>query len=502
MSEPGRKVYLAVDLGASSGRVMAGEWNDGKLSLKEVNRFKTPSVKIGRYWHWDILSIYSSVEEGLRKAVQRYGESVVSVGVDTWGVDYGLLDEEGELLANPICYRDSRTEGVSDDLHDTLSKERIYAETGIDFMFFNTLYQHAAEARDGRTAYLHADRALFLPDLINFWLSGVKATERTIASTSQMLNPKTGDWSEPLLEAVGVSRSLLGKIVEPGTRLGPIQASVQESLGSHAFEVVAAPGHDTASAFMALSGNEPDYGILSSGTWSLMGVELQEPNCSLEAMDAGLSNEIGYGRSVRFLTNICGMWLLEESLRQWRRKGQDLEYSEIAQLTREAEPMACFFDPDDPVFSSPGDMPQRIVDYCKATGQPAPSSVGQVARSIFDSLALKYRFVFEKLQRFAPRPLKGLHILGGGSRNEQLNQMTADALGVPVYAGPSEATAIGNICSQLIANKELADLASAREMVKRSFAIERFEPNKSSLYEEASKRFAKLLDRDLESTRS
>lgn len=495
MTQSDADIFLAVDLGASSGRVMAGEWAGARLALEEIHRFRTPSVKLGSYWHWDVLNLYSNIVEGLRKAGQRYGSQIVSVGVDTWGVDYGLLDETGELLANPICYRDTRTDGVYEELCGALGKAKIYQETGIQFLFFNTLFQYAAERRDGRAAYRSAKRALFLPDLINFWLSGVKATERTIASTSQMLNPRTGKWSQPLLEKLGVEESFLGEIVEPGTTLGPLREELAQELAVDSIEIVAAPGHDTASAFMAVAGNDPDYAILSSGTWSIMGLALEEPNCSEEAMEAGFSNEIGYGRSVRFLKNICGMWLLEESLRHWKREGEDLSYAEIAQLAREAEPMTSLFDPDDPVFATPGDMPRRIVDYCNATGQPAPASVGEFARSIFDSLALKYRYVFKRLESFAPRPLKGMHVLGGGSKNKLLNQMTADALGVTVLAGPSEATAIGNIATQLIAAGKLDGLAAAREMIGASFSIERFEPQQNALYLEASERFTALVER-------
>ena len=489
-------VYLAVDLGASSGRVMAGNWDGHRLILDEVHRFHTPSVKLGAYWHWDILGLYANIVEGLRRAVQRHAGHIVSVGVDTWGVDYGLLDARGELLANPICYRDGRTDGLIEELCRAVGRERIFAETGIQFMFFNTLYQLAAERRQRRAAFAAADRLLFLPDLLNYWLSGVKATERSIASTSQMLNPVTGDWSQPLLEALGIEGKLLGEIVESGSTLGPLKESLANEIGAEdGIQVVVAPGHDTASAFLALAKNDPDYAILSSGTWSLMGLELDKPDCSAAALEAGFSNEIGFGRSVRFLKNICGLWLLEESRRQWQRQGQDLSYAEIAELAQEAEPLACLFDPDDPVFSTPGDMPSRIIEYCHATGQPAPVNVGEIARAIFDSLALKYRYVFRRLERFAPRPLKGLHVLGGGSRNRLLNQMTADAVGLPVVAGPAEATAIGNILTQLIASGEIANLREGREMVGRSFPIEVFEAQRSERYEEASKRFKALVER-------
>lgn len=472
---------------------MAGEYDGERLQLEELHRFPTPSVRLGRYWHWDALSLYREIVEGLRICGQRYEGNLVSVSVDTWGVDYGLLDSEGELLANPICYRDDRTEGLIEELEGTLGRELIFSETGIQFMFFNTLYQLAAEKRDGRIAFRAAERALFLPDLINFWLSNVKATERSIASTSQMLNPATGDWSEPLLKEVAVAKSFFGEVVESGTLLGPLTPELQEQTGVGPLSVVATLGHDTACAFAAIPGNEDDFAVLNSGTWSIMGLELQDPDCSSEALQAGFSNEIGYGGTVRFLTNICGMWLLEESLRHWKREGVDYCYADLAQLAREAEPMRSLFDPDDPAFAKPGDMPGRIVEYCNRTCQPAPTSAGEIARSIFDSLALKYRFVFKKLERFSPNPLRGMHVLGGGSRNKLLNQMAADAIGLPVLAGPSEATAIGNIMVQAIATGEIASLEAGRDMVARSFPLERFEPQQTSIYRESVERFERLV---------
>ena len=494
MSMTDAQVYLAVDLGASSGRVMAGKWDGQQLTLDEVHRFATSSTMLGKYRYWDVLDLYSNIVNGLRKAVAQWGNAIVSVSVDTWGVDYGLIDIKGELLSNPICYRDDRTQGLMDEWDSRVGRQRIYSETGIQFLFFNTLYQLAAERRYERAAFRAAERLLFLPDLFNYWLSGVQVTERSIASTSQLLNPNTGQWSTPLLESLDLEEAFLGTVVEPGTELGSLRDSLSEELGDQKMKVVAAPGHDTACAFMALAGNEPDYAILSSGTWSLMGLELHSPNCSEEALSAGFSNEIGYDRSVRFLKNICGMWLLEESRRQWARQGDELTYSDLAQMAREAEPLGSLFDPDDPIFAAPGDMPARIAEYCRRAGQPAPSTVGQIARSIFDSLALKYCFVFKKLEGFSSAPLKGLHVLGGGSRNRLLNQLTADALGLPVIAGPAEATAIGNICCQLIADGKLKDLSAAREMIASSFPVETYKPTHASLYSEASDRFKQLVE--------
>jgi len=486
------KVFLAVDLGASSGRVMAGECVNSELRLEELHRFPTKAVKLEQRWHWDVLSLFGDITDGLRKASQRYSGRIVSISVDTWGVDYALLDERGEMLANPICYRDDRTDGMIEVLCESLGRERIFAESGIQFMFFNSLFQFAAEKRDERPAFKAAKQAAFLPDLFNYWLSGKLVTERSIASTSQMLNPKTGSWSRPLLDEVGLQESFFAEIVEPGTALGPLREELQSQIDCVAISVVSTLGHDTACAFAAVPGNMQNFAVLNSGTWSIMGLELDEPDCSPETLAEGFSNEIGYGGSVRFLKNICGMWLLEECLRHWRAEGEDFGYADLAQLAREAEPLRSLFDPDDPVFAKTGDMPARIVEYCRRTQQPVPSNAGEVARSIFDSLALKYRHVFKRMERFAPSPLKGLHVLGGGSKNKLLNQMTADALGLPVLAGPSEATALGNIVAQIIACGDLRNLREGRELIERSFPLDRFEPHQASMYIEAAERFEKL----------
>lgn len=488
-------IFVAADLGASNGRVIAGVWDGDTLQLDEIQRFATPAIRLKGYCYWDVLFLHSNIVEGLRKIAQRYGEQVVSISVDTWAVDYGLLDSAGELLANPICYRDDRTNGVMEDCLSFVGREEIYKETGIQFLPFNTLYQLVAERRECRIAFESATRLLFLPDLLNYWLSGVMATERTVASSSQMLNPHTGDWSKLLLEMVELGKPFMGSLVEPGTVLGGLKDDLAKDLGASNLKVVAGAGHDTASAFLALPSNETDYAILSSGTWSLMGLELKEPNCSVEALEAGFSNEIGYGGTVRFLKNICGLWLIEESLRQWRREGEDLSYDALVSLANEAEPMASLFDPDDTLFSTPGNLPERIRDYCRESGQVEPLSIGGVVRSIFDSLVMKYRYVFRTLGTLSPRALKGIHILGGSSRNALLNQMTADALGVSVVAGPAEATSIGNLMVQMIASGCIAGVAEGREMVGRSFPVERYRPRATSCYESESERFRLLVEK-------
>lgn len=487
--------FLAVDLGASSGRVMVGLWDGERLAMEEAHRFPTLSARVDGRWSWGVEELFESVVEGMRRAIARHGERVVSVGVDTWAVDYALLGERGELLAAPVCYRDSRTQGMMEQLCQSVGKCRIYEETGIQFLFFNTLYQLAAERAQGRKVYGAARRLLFLSDLFNYWLSGRMATERSIASASQMLDPRSGDWSPLLLEAVGARREFMGEVIESGSDLGPVQESVARRIGSASLRVIAVPGHDTACAFMGLGADEPDFAILSSGTWSLMGLELEQPNCGQAAMEAGFSNEIGFGRSVRFLKNICGLWLVEECRRQWTAEGRELSFDEIASAAEQAAPLRSLIDPDNPRFARPGDMRERIAAYCRETEQPVPEGVGPLARCIFESLALKYRTVFRQLQGFAPRALRGLHVVGGGSRNRVLNSMTADATGLPVMAGPAEATALGNLAAQLIATGRLPDLAAARRMIARSFEVERVEPSHPEIYDTVENRWLALLER-------
>ncbi|WP_309028516.1 rhamnulokinase [Pelagicoccus enzymogenes] len=489
----GRKVYIAVDLGATSGRVIAAVWEDGKLELVEKHRFETPSVRLRGRWHWDFLSLYSEILYGIKTAVEFYGADVVSVGVDTWGVDYGLLDESGELLANPVCYRDERTGPMVKQVCEKLGKDLIYAETGIQFMFFNTIFQIAAEVSQSRTAFKTATRLLFLPDLINFWLSGVQSTERTAASTSQMLNPHTKTWSEPILAELGVSSEFLGGVVDPGAKLGLVTQEVAEAIGTSDLSVVTVAGHDTGSAFMALPEVQPNYGILSSGTWSILGFELDAPNTSPEAAAAGFSNEVGYGGTIRFLKNICGLWLLEECRRSWIAQGEEATYPTIMEEAAKCEPMRSLIDPDYSAFATAGGMPEKIQAFCKEKGEPVPETNGQIARCIFDSLALKYDFVFQILEKITGRQLEGLFILGGGSRNDLVNQLAADALGLPVVVGASEATAVGNVMAQMIADGEAEDLAGARNLVAPSFSPRRFEPRPGVVTTEIKQRFSALV---------
>ncbi len=491
------KIYLAIDLGATSGRVIAGMYDSSsrKLELDEVSRFPTKTVEEQGSLKWDIGDIFDRIAEGLSAAAQKYADRIQSIGVDTWAVDYGLIDENGDLLGNPYHYRDSRTDGVPEAIRGIVSDKMIFAETGIQFLFINTINQLFAEMRDPSSKIDRAKRLLFIPDLVNFWLTGSAGQERTVASTSQLLNPITGAWSDRLLTSLGLPEGLFTPVLEPGSSLGNLTPSLQESTSLGPVPVVAVASHDTASAFVALPGSRSDYAIMSSGTWSLMGIELEKPELGREALADGFSNEIGFAGTVRFLKNICGMWLIEECLRKWASEGKTYAYDQVVEIARSYDGPLYLIDPDAPSFAAPEDMPAAIQAYCQKTEQIVPVEKAAILRGLFMSLALKYKYVFLKLQNHATVPLKGLFMLGGGARNRFLNQLTADALGVPVQTGPSEATAVGNIAVQMIANDDLEALSDARTMVGKSFPSEIFEPRNADQFKELYRKFVALVER-------
>ncbi|MBK1879378.1 rhamnulokinase [Pelagicoccus mobilis] len=490
-------VALAVDLGASSGRVVAGEFKGESLEIVELHRFPTRNVSIGESCYWDVLFIYSEILEGVSLALKRYGERVKSIGVDTWGVDYGWLDQDGNLLGNPHQYRDSRTEGMRELAAELMEEEEIFAETGIQPMFFNTLYQVLSERKGGEALMKAASRLLFMPDLMNYWLSGVMANERTIASTSQMLKPDTGEWALEVLDRMGIPGHLFGDIVEPGTVLGPLRKSVGQEIGAPVgsdISVVAVGSHDTASAVAGRPAKAGQRAFLSSGTWSLLGIEADAPILSAEALAEGFSNEMGVGGKVRFLTNICGLWLIQECRAQWASEGEELSYAEMARIAEDAPEFTAVVDPNDPLFAQAGDMPQKICQYCMDTGQVVPETKGQILRVATESLAAKYRLVWDKLRSFSDEPLASLNVVGGGCQNEFLNQCTANALGVAVTAGPVEATAIGNVVTQLQAVGAIDSLEEGRDLVRRSVETKTFTPEKMSQWSGYVERLRSLVE--------
>ena len=487
------RIYLAIDLGASSGRVMAGSFNGRRLTLEEVHRFPNGGHLINGHFYWNFVGLFSEIKLGLTKAAATYGPSIVSLGVDTWGVDYGLLDESGCLLGMPFQYRDSRTDGMMARTYRRLSKRKVYEITGIQFMFFNSLFQLMAEKVGRGSALAAARKLLFAPDLINFWLSGKAVNEYTIASTSQLLDARTGRWSKELMRKVGLPERMFGPIVQPGTVLGGLTHEVSQETGLGAIKVVAPGCHDTASAVAAVPAQGKDFVYLSSGTWSLMGVETKRPVITDKSHAYGFTNEGGVCGTIRVLKNICGLWLIQECRRLWSQQGQKLDFDDLRKEAMAARPFAALINPDDPAFATPGDMPARIAAFCQRTGQKAPATRGAIVRTIYESLALRYRDVFAKLEDLTGRRHDVLHVVGGGARDTVLNQFTADALQHTVVAGPVEATALGNILMQMLANGDVRNLSEGRLLLQKSFPTTRYEPNLAAPWDEALARFQKVV---------
>ena len=464
--------YLAIDLGAGSGRVMLGRFDGERLAVEELHRFGNPGVEILGRLHWDALGLFREMRQGMSAAAVF---KPVSLGVDTWGVDFALLDRDGDLLRNPYHYRDARTLGKMDEAFSVVPRERIFESTGMQFMEFNSLFQ--LFSMKGSPALEAARSLLMMPDLFHYWFTGERVCEFTDTTTSQCYDPRRRDWARSVLEALGLPTEIFGEVVDPGTDLGGLRPSIADECGLPAMRVVAPGTHDTASAVAAVPAQEGDWAYLSSGTWSLLGVEADRPHVTPAVLAKNFTNEGGVCRTTRLLKNICGLWLLEECRREWSRHGVATEYAELVAQAGECEAFRSLVDVDAPEFVAPGDMPGRIADACRRTGQPVPESTGQFARAIFESLALKYRSVLADLAEITGRPPGVLHVVGGGSRNELLCQYAADACGIPVMAGPVEATAAGNSLMQGIASGRIGDLAEGRAIVRRSFDLIHYWPD-------------------------
>jgi rhamnulokinase len=469
----GARNVVAIDLGAESGRVVLGRFDGTRVALEEVHRFPTPPRPSDGHLRWDLARIWSQITTGLAAAGAAAG-TVDAVGVDAWGVDYGLLGRDGELLGDPVSYRDSRTAGMLAEAAGRVGRERLYLATGIQLLELNTIFQLMAEARAGTLQ--RADRLLLIPDLFHRLLSGAAVAEYTVASTTGAYDMAGGRWATDLLDELGVPTHVLPEVVDAGTDLGPVRPELP---GYAAARVIAPPSHDTASAVVGVPLTDPDAAYISSGTWSLVGVETREPVINEAAMAANLTNEGGAYGTIRLLRNSTGMWLLQESRRQWAREGHEHSYEELVRLAASAPAGVSVFNADHPEFVAPGDVPARIRAYCSRTGQPVPQDTPALVRSMLDSLALAYRSTVEDLTEVTGRPATAVHIVGGGSRNHLLNQAVADVTGLPVVAGPVEATALGNVCVQLIALGDLAGLPEAREVVRASAGpeIRRSEPS-------------------------
>lgn len=487
------KTYLAVDLGAGSGRVLAAEFDGDKLRLSALNRFENTPVALPSGHHWNLPSLYQHILDGLREATVQFEDTPVSVGVDTWGVDYGLLDQRGHLLGLPYQYRDARTRGMMERVFKRMPRREIYDRTGLQFLLFNTIYQLMSERELACPALDAARQLLFVPDLLSFWLCGEAVQERTIASTSQLYNPRQGDWDRELIKALDLPSGLFGPLTDAGTVLGKLRQDVADATGLHQLKVVCVAGHDTASAVAAVPSAEASPAYLSSGTWSLMGLELPDPVINDASYADGITNEIGIGHRVRFLKNIAGSWLIQESRRYWQAQGEDLSYARLEQLAAEGEEFRSLVDPDDQRFLEVGRMPEKIAEYCRETHQPVPKSPAEVMRCIYDSLALKYADVWRKLCAQRGSVPERLHLMGGGSQANLLNQCTANALGVPVFAGPVEATALGNVLAQMLADGAIANLEEGRGIVAKSFPAVEFVPKDADKWASAYGKFAELM---------
>ncbi|XAM00896.1 rhamnulokinase [Phycisphaeraceae bacterium D3-23] len=493
--------YLAVDLGAESGRVIVGTLDDGRLSLHEAHRFMHNPVDLPSGLHWDLTGLWHNILEGIRAGCawcSEHGHTPSSVGVDTWGVDFALIGKDGELIHMPHAYRDPRNDAAHDKLISVLGKEKLYDRTGIQFMAINALPQLVAahEADPGMLA--RAKHLLFVPDLLHYWLTGVPKVEATIASTSQMIDPRNGAWASDLLEAMGLPTQMLGEVVPPGTVIGPLRESIAKRVGAPEGMVVTAPAaHDTASAIAAVpvSPHRGNWCYLSSGTWSLMGAELEAPVLTDAARDTPFTNEGGVGGNIRFLKNIIGLWLVQEIRRDYEHRGEKYDYPTLAKRAEQATPFATLLDPGHPPFSKPNGMLTKMADYAAQTSQTVPETPGAFVRAALESLALTYRKTLEQLESVLDTHYDVLHVVGGGGKNELLNQMTADAIGRPVVVGPYEATAAGNVLVQAMGAGDISHLAAARRVIADSFEPVRYQPQDTAAWDAAYVRFGKLLAR-------
>jgi rhamnulokinase len=486
--------FLAFDLGAGSGRAVLGTLDGPKLTVHEVRRFPNNPLPLAGHIHWNVYALFDEMKAAMRDAAASVGERPASIGVDTWGVDFGLLARDGSLLGLPFCYRDHRNAGAMEDYFKLVPRDALYEATGIQFMPFNTLFQMYALVRERSPLLDAAEDLLFMPDLFNFMLTGRKAAEFTIASTSQCLDPRTKAWVPGLFQAMGFSKKLLPDIVEPGTVLGPVAEEVAAATGLRHVPVVATASHDTAAAVAAVPAEGRNWAYISSGTWSLVGVEERSPVISAASLAANFTNEGGVGGTVRFLKNVSGLWLVQGCRKAWSAEGP-VTYEDLNRAAAEAPPFAALIDPDDPGFLNPPDMPEAIAAYCRRTGQRMPETRAALVRSLLESLALKYRQVIEELRLVLGHPIERIHVIGGGSQNEVLCQLTADATGLPVVAGPAEATAVGNILVQAMAVGRLSSPAAIREIIRRSFSLRTYLPAGSApAWDAAAARFRAILE--------
>lgn len=487
------KRVLAFDFGASSGRAILGIFDGEKIELQEVHRFSNDPVKINGTVYWDVQRLFFEIKQGILKAKEAGGFD--SIGIDTWGVDFGLLRKDGTLVENPVHYRDARNDGMVEKATEYMSKERMYDITGIQFMDFNTIFQLLSLKENRPYILEEADKLLFMPDLLNYMLSGVKSTEFSIATTSQMVDLKTNNWSEEILDTFGIKKDLLTDIAPTGAVIGQLSDEICEELGVAKADIVSVAAHDTQSAITATPCEFDDFAFISCGTWSLFGTEVKEPIINEASKKLNVTNEGGYDYTTAFLKNICGLWLIQESRRQWIREGTEYSYAELEKLALECEPFKCFIDPDAPEFAPMGNLPRRVKEYCEKTGQYVPQTVGEIIRCIYESLALKYRYTFDGIKECTGKDYDRIHVMGGGTKDKLLLQMTAQSCNVNVYGGPIEATALGNVAIQLMSTGAIKDIKEARKIIAKGENLKLYEPKDNAEWEKAYEDFKKIINK-------
>jgi rhamnulokinase len=483
-----RTVALAVDLGASGGRVVSGAFDGRLLELEEIHRFENAPVMMGGQLVWDLVRLWQEVVTGLRLAGQRHGKNVSSIGVDTWGVDFSFLGNDDALLANPVCYRDARTRGMLAKASAVVPREDIFAATGLQFMEINSLYQFFALVQHKSSVLAAAERMLMIPDVFHWLLTGTQSNERTNASTTQCFDPQTGDWAVELVERLGIPRRVFGPIVDPGTDLGPLRNEVAEETGLSDVRVVLPGTHDTASAVAAVPAisppaARPDWCYISLGTWALVGAELDRPLVTPECLAHNFTNEAGVSGTTRLLKNICGLWLVQQCRAGWQRAGKDWSWDQLTRLAAEAPLLVTLVDPNDPSLVAPSDMPEALQALARASGEPVPETTAAIVRTALESVAAACRRTVRELEELLGRELSTIHVVGGGVQNALLCQMIADACGREVVAGPVEATAIGNLLVQLTASGNAVDLRTLREVVRNSFDLAQYTPKDTTAWD-------------------
>ena len=485
---------LAIDLGASSGRGIVGKFDGEKITLEEVHRFTNDPVNLNGSLYWDMLKLFTEIKSAINSCALSENKDIKSISIDTWGVDFGLLDATGHLMANPYNYRNPDfSYELMDEVHSIIPKQELYKIAGTQFLNFNSIYQLYHIAKN-KYRMENAKDLLFVPDLLKYFLTGVKQTEYSIASTSSLLDAKTRNWSSDIINKLGFNKDIFGEIVQPGTIAGKLLPAIREEVGDIDADVVACASHDTASAVVAVPSQKDDFVYISSGTWSLMGKEIPEPLTGELPYKYDITNEGATDRKIRFLKNIMGLWIEQESRRQWKRQGENVSFDELSNMAMASKPHACFINPDYLAFQTPGNMPKRIQQFCEMTGQYVPQTKGEIVRCIFDSLAMCYRSTVEKLDEITGEKATAINIVGGGTKEVPLCKLTADACGRPVYTGPVEATALGNLSVQAIAQGEIKDTKEARQVIANSFEISYFEPKDTAMWDEGYEKFTKIVE--------